>query len=78
MVVQVQVNIILLIFKTISPIQKHFVIINKRQIPIMDLCRVNLQLFKHIKRIPKSEQIGTVLRSQSFNRADSATEVIYK
>jgi hypothetical protein len=37
-----------------------------------------LQLFQHIKGIPTSEQIGTVLIEQGFSRTNMATEVIYK
>jgi hypothetical protein len=58
--------------------RKHFVIINKRQIPVKDWYRDNLRLFQHIAGIPNSESIGKVLIAQSFNRTDSATDVIYK
>jgi hypothetical protein len=54
------------------------VIINKRQIPVKDWYRDNLQLFQHINGVPTSEQIGTVLIEQGFNRTDSETEVIYR
>lgn len=60
------------------PYRKHFVIINKREIPIKDWYRDNLPLFQHIKGVPTSEQIGTVLIEQGFNRTDSVTEVIYR
>lgn len=60
------------------PYRKHFVIINKRQIPVKDWYRGNLQLFQYIKGVPTSQQIGTVLLAQGFNRIDSETEVIYR
>ena len=60
------------------PYRKHFVIINNRQIPVKDWYRDNLQLFQHINGVPTSEQIGTVLHTQGFNRTDSETEVIYR
>jgi hypothetical protein len=60
------------------PYRKHFVIINNRQIPVKDWYRDNLQLFQHINGVPTSEQIGTVLIAQGFNRTDSETEVIYR
>jgi len=40
--------------------------------------RDNLKLFQHINGVPTSEQIGTVLIAQGFNRTDSETEVIYR
>jgi len=54
------------------------VIINKRQIPVKDWCRDNLQLFQHINDVPTSEQIGTVLIAQGFIRTDSEIEVTYR
>jgi hypothetical protein len=60
------------------PYRKHLVIFNKRQIPVKDWYRDNLQLFQHINGVPTSEQIGTVLIAQGFNRTDSETEVIYR
>jgi hypothetical protein len=60
------------------PYRKHFVIINKSQIPVKDWYRDNLQLFQHINGVPISEQIGTVLITQGFNRTDSEKEVIYR
>ncbi len=60
------------------PYRKHFVIINKRQIPVKDWCRDNLQLFQHINDVPTSEQIGTVLIAQGFIRTDSEIEVTYR
>ena len=58
--------------------RKHFLIINNRQIPVKDWYRDNIQLFQHINGVPTSQQIGTVLRAQGFNRTDSETEVIYR
>jgi hypothetical protein len=60
------------------PYRKHFVIINNRQIPVKDWYRDNLRLFQYINGVPTSEQIGTVLIAQGFNRNDSETEVIYR
>lgn len=62
----------------LRPYRKHFVIINNRQITVKDWYRDNLQLFQHINGVPTSEQIGTVLIAQGFNRTDSETEVIYR
>ena len=60
------------------PYRKHFVIINKRQIPVKDWYRDNLQLFHHINGLPTSQQIGTVLIAQGYDRTNSETEVIYR
>ena len=60
------------------PYRKHLVLINNKLIPVKNWYRDNLQLFQHIKGIPTSEEIGTVLIKQGFNRNDSETEVIYK
>ena len=60
------------------PYRKHFVIINKRQMTVKVWYRDNLKLFQHINGVPTSEQIGTVLIAQGFNRTDSETEVIYR
>ncbi|MEN9303000.1 MAG: hypothetical protein RL264_1429 [Bacteroidota bacterium] len=60
------------------PYRKYFVIINNRQMTVKDWYRDNLQLFQHINGVPTSEQIGTVLIAQRFNRTDSETEVIYR
>ena len=60
------------------PYRKHYVLINNKYISVKAWYRDNLRLFQHIKGIPTSEQIGTVLRSQGFNRKDSETEVIYR
>jgi hypothetical protein len=35
-----------------------------------------MSLFQHINGVPTSQQIGTVLIAQGFNRIDSETEVI--
>jgi hypothetical protein len=58
--------------------RKHFVIINKRQIPVKDWYRDNLRLFQHINGVPTSQQIGTVLIAEGYNRTDYQTEVIYR
>ena len=60
------------------PYRKHFVIINNRQIPVKVWYRDNMSLFQHINGVPTSEQIGTVLIAQGFNRTDSEIEVIYR
>jgi hypothetical protein len=59
------------------PYKKHFVLINKKHIPVKDWYRDNSQLFEKQKGIPTSEQIGTVLRGLGFERIESETEVIY-
>jgi hypothetical protein len=60
------------------PYRKHFVIINKRQMPVKDWYRDNSKYFEKQKGISTSEQIGTVLKSLGFERTYSETEVIYK
>lgn len=58
--------------------RKQLVLISNKHIPVKDWYRDNLQLFQHIKGIPTSEQIGTVLIEQGFSRTNTATEVLYK
>lgn len=60
------------------PYKKHFVLINRGYIPVKDWYRQNPNFFTHLKTVGTSEQIGTVLKRQVYNRSETATEVIYK
>lgn len=48
------------------PYKKHFVLINRGCIPVKDWYRQNPNFFTHLKTVPTSEQIGTVLRKQGY------------
>lgn len=60
------------------PYRKHYVLINKKYIPVKDWYRDNTQFFERGKGVPTSEQIGVVLRQQGFHRSESETEVVYR
>jgi hypothetical protein len=59
------------------PYRNHLVLVGKNYIPVKDWYRSNPQHFTHFKRIPTSEEIGTVLVNLGFTRTETATQVLY-
>ena len=57
--------------------RKHKVKINGSYMPVKDWMRQNPNLFKTIKGVPTSEQIGKVLIKNGFNRNETDFEVLY-
>ncbi|WP_296686050.1 hypothetical protein [Flavobacterium sp.] len=63
---------------TRRPYRKHKVKINDNYITVKDWMRNNGKYFDSSKGVPTSNQIGTVLVKNGFNRIETETEVIYK
>ena len=52
--------------------------INDNYIPVKDWMRKNENEFKHIKGVPTSGQVGTVLIKNGFKKSKTEFEVKYK
>lgn len=63
---------------TLRLYRKHKVKVNDKYISVKDWMRNNGKYFDSSKSVPTSEQIGTVLVKNGFNRSETETEVIYK